>query len=589
MRAMRGLSRSLPILIVALPFAAGAGGTTQSVLQLTPTGVATFPTGAAAPAGDSSGALEIRGSVVSEKIPRSGGGLSAARVPADHVPAPAANGISLVNPGFFGFPGLTHFEQRFAGSGPYANTQFSLEPPDQGLCVGNGYVVEAVNTALRVFNTAGEPLTDPIAINQFFGLKPEIIRTARVFGDFTSDPRCLYDAATKRWFITVLQADVNPSTGGLTGTTHVEIAVSQTSDPTGDYTLYAIDTTHLGAPGCGCLGDQPLIGADANGFFISTNEFGLVGPTFNGAQIYAISKKKLINGLPAAAVHFVGGPLEEGISYSVQPASTPAGGAYATAAGGTEYFVSALDFTGTLDNRIAVWAVTNTQSLDGVPNLAISHSIVASQVYGQPPASQQRPGPTPLAASLSTPASQEQLELLDSGDDRMQAAVYVNGQLWSALATVVQPKNGPSRAGAAWFVVNPSVARGAVSGQIAAQGYVSVDQASVIYPSIAASAAGKAAISFTLVGPDYFPTAAYASLDQAAGSGDVHIAGAGTLPEDGFTGYKAFTGGRVARWGDYGYATADEDGNLWFAAEYISSAPRSYYANWDTFISRVTP
>ena len=32
------------------------------------------------------------------------------------------------------------------------NTQFSLEPPDQGLCVGNGWVVESMNTAIRVRN-----------------------------------------------------------------------------------------------------------------------------------------------------------------------------------------------------------------------------------------------------------------------------------------------------------------------------------------------------------------------------------------------------------------------------------------------------
>src|SRR5579864_8746557 len=33
-----------------------------------------------------------------------------------------------------GFQGLTHFDQRFAGTGLYTNTQFSLEPPDQALC-----------------------------------------------------------------------------------------------------------------------------------------------------------------------------------------------------------------------------------------------------------------------------------------------------------------------------------------------------------------------------------------------------------------------------------------------------------------------
>src|SRR5205823_4438596 len=115
-------------------------------------------------------------------------------------------------------------------------------------------------------------------------------------------------------------------------------------------------------PGCPCLGDQPLIGADASGFFITTNEFPIFTPGFNGAQVYAVSKQALANAkegsLPPVA--FFGGPiaLEEGIAYSVQPATVPPGGAYDAAHGGTQYFVSSLEFTGGLDNRIAVWAMT---------------------------------------------------------------------------------------------------------------------------------------------------------------------------------------------------------------------------------------
>ncbi|TMF31885.1 MAG: hypothetical protein E6I30_11415, partial [Chloroflexi bacterium] len=63
--------------------------------------------------------------------------------------------------GFSGFAGLTHKDQRNAGTGSYANTQFTLEPPDQGLCVGNGQVLEGVNNAFQVFNTSGTPLTAP--------------------------------------------------------------------------------------------------------------------------------------------------------------------------------------------------------------------------------------------------------------------------------------------------------------------------------------------------------------------------------------------------------------------------------------------
>jgi hypothetical protein len=68
----------------------------------------------------------------------------------------------------------------------------------------------------------------------------------------------------------------------------------------------------------------------------------------------------------------------------------------------------------------------------------------------------------------------------------------------------------------------------------------------------------------------------------------VHIAAAGTAPEDGFTGYPSLGGDVAARWGDYSAAVADEHGNLWFATEFIPAASRTLLANWGTFIGKIT-
>src|SRR5258708_9887129 len=50
------------------------------------------------------------------------------------------------------FQGLNFHDQRFANGG----NQFTVEPPDQGMCAGNGFVLESVNDVLRVFDTAGK-------------------------------------------------------------------------------------------------------------------------------------------------------------------------------------------------------------------------------------------------------------------------------------------------------------------------------------------------------------------------------------------------------------------------------------------------
>src|SRR5262249_22588097 len=139
------------------------------------------------------------------------------------------------------FNGLDHFDQRF-GTGP---NQFSLEPPDQGLCVGsdgnsNTRVLEVLNDVLRVYTTSGTPVTSPTALNRFLVYARAVIRTTSraTFGPFVTDPSCLYDAQTGHWFLDALTLDTfpHPGTDGLqhfTGTNHLDLAVSNTSDPAG--------------------------------------------------------------------------------------------------------------------------------------------------------------------------------------------------------------------------------------------------------------------------------------------------------------------------------------------------------------------
>jgi hypothetical protein len=521
------------------------------------------------------------------------GSVSPSRVPAAHVPTPTDKAVAFALGN--GFNGISHTDQRLAANG----NQFSIEPPDQGLAVNDNYIVEAVNLAIRVRSKAGASLTSTRALNAFFNLTPAITRsTPPVYGPFTSDPKCYFDNDTKRWFVTILEIDTNPATGDLLGKSSVMIAVSKTEDPTGEWNIYSFDTTNTtGTPehtGCPCFGDQPLIGADANGFYITTNEFPIFGDGFNGAQVYAISKAKLTAG-PASlppVISFSGLPLADGPAYTVQPAITAAGGQHAAINGGTEYFMSALDFTATLDNRIAVWALTNTSSLNGAsPQLRLQSAVLDSQVYGQPPDAQQRPGPLPLADLIFSgalgKASREHLPLLAGNDDRMQQVTFAAGKLWSSLNTVVKPQNGPVRVGSAYFVVTQTWTGSTLSGIISQQGYVALSGNNTLFSSVGVNKNGKGVIAFTLVGDDFYPSVAYAPID-ATGTGAIRVAASGAAPADGFTGYVIF-GGRTERWGDYSAAVADSSGTIWFANEYIPNLPRTVLANWGTFIGKVQP
>jgi hypothetical protein len=599
---------ALLLLAVALPASA------QNQLPANFLGLTTLEVGPAALAGGPDDDLFTLNHHVRAANPTvtTSANSAATQSPAATLPAPETQEVRRAGRQASGFQGLSHFDQRFAGTGAYANTQFSLEPPDQALCAGGGYVMEAINNAIEVFDPKGNVVSGPTALSQFFKLLPEVIRSSPPkYGQFISDPRCYHDVATGRWFITELEIDVDPVTGRDGNHSSALVAVSKTSSPTGDYYVYSFDTTggdgtdplHAGCP---CFGDQPLIGADAHGFYISSNEFSIHANAFNGAQIYALSKKALVSGTLGTVVHINAGAIPTppvdlafgSLWYSIQPASSP--NSTVSEDSGTEYFLSSLQFGYTpFDNRIAVWVLKGTASLDSAsPDLDLLHTVISSESYGQVNSfgAGQKSGSTPLRDALGDTDSINQL---NANDDRMNQVVYAAGALWSGVNTNVSV-DGQTRQGIAWFVVEPRMDDGRLHAHMRNQGYVAVAGEDVLFPSLGVTRDGTAVMSFTLSGPDYFPSAAYTTVGGWRGD-SVHIVGAGAGPDDGFTGYAAYNGNGIARWGDYSAAVTDEHGNVWLAAEYIGQTctfaqfsldttcggTRSLLANWSTFISRV--
>jgi hypothetical protein len=314
------------------------------------------------------------------------------------------------------FMGLDGFDQRYANGG----NQFSVEPPDQALCVGNGYVFEAVNDVLRVYQPTGEPASAVTDLNTFYGYPAAINRTSGSIGPFVTDPTCLFDIDTQRWFVTVLTLEVDPSTGDFLGPNHLDIAVSKTANPLDGFTIYRLPVQDDGTQdtpshrGCPCLGDYPHIGADKYGFYVSTNEYpfsdapGIFGNNFNGAQIYAFDKSALAAGAAQVnVVQFEDTTLTQGNTtvpgFTLAPAQVP-DTAYQTADNGTQYFLDSVaseeaqpsGFTGQAE-VIGVYTLTNTRSISSSnPALKLSGALRPSERYVNPPLATQKFGPTPL-------------------------------------------------------------------------------------------------------------------------------------------------------------------------------------------------
>ncbi|HXS44734.1 MAG TPA: hypothetical protein VN751_08905 [Solirubrobacteraceae bacterium] len=375
----------------------------------------------------------------------------------------------------------------------------------------------------------------------------------------------------------------DPVTGDFGNRAATLIAASVGRDPFGPYNVYSIDATDPGGTECPCFGDQPLLGADANGLFVSTAEYSMAGTAFNGAQIYAMDKRALAAGGPLNVVHLRTGTTRTG---TVQPATAPNGN-YETAQQGTEYFMSSFECVppdcglqaGLLQNRIRVWAVTHTSSLrTGSPNLRLLQTDLTSEVYGQPVPQEQRPGPHPLGQSVGEPVPE-----VEANDARMNQVVWAGGRLWSGVNTIVTP--GP-RDGLAWFSVVPSVSANTVSADIRRQGYLAGRNAFLSFPAIGVNDAGRGVVAYSVMGPNRFPSAGWTRIDRSGAGRAVRIARAGFRPEDGFTCYTEFIGGDEAlcRGGDYSASFALPNGEIWSATEFIGGNSRTTFANWSTFI-----
>ena len=542
------------------------------------------------------------------------------------------------------FEGLNHFLNRFGVSG---GNQFSLEPPDQGLCANTGSVMETLNDILAVYNGSGAAISGPKALNAFYGYKFAVNRKTGERGPFVTDPSCLFDPATQRWFHVALTLEVKPTAphaGRFLGPNHLDLAVSTTSNPGGTYKIYRIPVQDDGTDGTpnhhcsgiwydgtannACLGDYPHIGADANGFYISTNEYSFFGNDFHGAQVYAMSKWQLAAGASAVAVtQFDTNGMDNGNSgFTLAPAQAPPGGAQESAARGTEYFLSSnaadeahgngVAVGPRSSNEVLVWGLSNTSSLATTPALRLSHTTLGVGTYAFPSPSNQKSGPTPLRDCLnSAPCStslngfvdpfQEKEYNLDSSDTRMLQTTFAQGQLWGALDTSLSHASSKS-AGIEWFVLRPAVSgSGAVSATATNTGYLGLPDDNLIYPAIGVTSAGRGVMAFTVVGGDRFPSAGYALINAPGGTGTVHVAQEGAGPADGFSGYKIenFPNPARPRWGDYG-AAAVVGNQVWIASEYIGQScdldtylatnlrcgsTRTALANWDTRISLVTP
>ncbi len=497
-----------------------------------------------------------------------------------------------------GFMGITGAQQAVA------NSAYDLEPPDQGLCSNGSYVMEVVNNAFEVYSTSSKAVVvQPTATTSLFGVPSENA------GSFLSDPHCYFDAASNRWFVVELSIPNFFSAHVHASKSYELVAVSDSSNPTGNFTTFAINSTDPSDAGCPCFGDYPMIGTDANGFYLTTNEFSIYKPNFNGVQVYAMSKQELVaaaDGLGGAptVVHFsaLASPFPNetvGETYHLSPAMVPTGGVFDTSANGTEYFTMSDAFP-VSSNLLAVYAMTNTASLASAnPSVRLTSTLVPlGQTYQFPEAGMavaQKQytsiSQVPLLSYIESQTGASVAEgVLQADFDAVQETTYAGGHLYTELSTASSTTAPVGTTAAQWYRLAPSIRGGAVAASLIAEGSVAVRGQSLLYPDLAVNSSGVGDMVFTLTGSKFYPSAAYVAFGGSGPTGSIQVAKGGTGPEDGFTCYAYYVGPNYGgcRWGDYSGAVA-AGSTVWMATEYVPPAStRDFYTNWGTFVFQAT-
>jgi hypothetical protein len=419
----------------------------------------------------------------------------------------------------------------------FPNFSVNSAPPDTNGAVGAAQVVEWVNESFEVFNkTTGAAVKGPIPGNQLFqALGANHPCAVNNDGDIIAQ----YDKLNGRWVMTQFSVTNGASQGFFQC-----VAVSQTSDATGAFNVYAFQQPNFN--------DYPKLGVWPTGYFVTFNIFN--GNSFAGPRICALDGAAMRAGASATQQCF---QLANTIG-TVMPSDVD--GTTAPAAGTDPYFAA---FGANLLN-VFRFHVDFTTPANTTLTGPITTSVAAfSEACGG-------------GTCIPQPNTRQQLDSL--GDRlmyRLAFRQFADGhQALVVNHSVTVSKTQPS--GVRWYELRPNVSTGGLS--VFQQGtFAPADGVSRWMGSVAQDKVGNMVAGFSASSSSTHPSIRFA-LRTAADP-------AGTLGTE--TSIFAGTGSQLKnlnRWGDYTALSVDpaDDCTFWYFNEYIAT---SGTFNWHTRIA----
>lgn len=178
-------------------------------------------------------------------------------------------------------------------------------PPDTDGDVNDEYFVQMVNSKYNIYLKDGTHVLGPLDLSTIWSQLP-----GGPWGN-SGDPIVLYDEEYDKWVLTQFAPRNNYSEN------YELFAVSETSDPTGAYYLYAFEFDNI-------FNDYPKMGVWSDAYYATYNMFLREGDNFSfvGASFTAVEREKMVIGDPEAQMIVTPGYAQGYIPgyYSTMPA-----------------------------------------------------------------------------------------------------------------------------------------------------------------------------------------------------------------------------------------------------------------------------
>ena len=400
-------------------------------------------------------------------------------------------------------------------------------PPDPELAVGPNHIIAVVNVAFEIYNKSGSSVASPRTFSSFMGVSPDCT------GLF--DPNVLYDESADRF---ILGADAAGD--------YYCAAVSQSSDPTGSWFVYAFPTDQ----GSSDFFDYPHAGVGRDALYMGGNIFDEISRSFTESRVWAFNKAAMYAGQSTAFVsHSL--PVSEDTPQPLHLHGWDQGTWPST---GSHAFFTTTSYNGA-DYSMHTWADPFGA------NLFSTVRTVNLSTY------------TGVSAGLPLPVPQLGGNNLQANDFRPQDFEYRNGYGWSTQTIACNPGGGTVNC-VRWAQIDLS------NGRVVDGGVYGSDGVYRFFGDLAVNHCNDMAIGYSKSSSSTYPAVWYTGRRQGEAPGTLQ---AERQLKAGELTYTAFDSA-PHRWGDYTGMTIDPDGiRFWYLGQYSKNTGTTS-GRWGTYV-----